>query len=91
MKQEKIQPPNGWYPQEWPKVVFNNMRPFVYQALPGIPFRNSGEGINVMANQNEGVQPYFGEGNNQGNYNQPYFDGNEQMYGNENEQKYNVY
>ena len=55
MKSQKAQPPANWYPQEQPKVMCNNMRPFVYQPLPGIIYKNSGEGINVMQNQNGGM------------------------------------
>ena len=66
MKQEKMSPPEGWYPQEYPKVVCNNMRPFNYSPLPSIPYHNvPGSGGNInMANMNmgeQGVQPYFQE------------------------------
>lgn len=60
MKQNKMPPPTNWYPREGPKVVCNNMKPFVYSPLPGIPYNNSGSGnVEMNRNQMEGVQPYF--------------------------------
>ncbi len=61
MKQNKMPPPENWYPHEGPKIQCNNMKPFIYSSLPGIPFTNTGNSGNISLNQNqmEGVQPYF--------------------------------
>lgn len=60
IKQNKMPPPENWYPHEAPKVINNNMSPFVYQPLPGIPFHNIGQN-NVSQNPmgQMGQQPYF--------------------------------
>ena len=67
MKRNKIPPPTNWYPQEAQKVIHMNMKPFVYNALPGIPYTNRSNsakiGMNSMENEmgNQGIQPYFGD------------------------------
>ena len=55
------------------------MKPFIYQPLPGIPYKNSPQGMNMMQNPNMGVQPNFG---NKNQYNQSNDETNREMYGN---------
>ena len=68
MNQKKVPPPENWYPQQYPKIVYNNMKPFIYSPLAAIPFRNvpTGNGGNMdtltsMNSSKEGVKPYFKE------------------------------
>lgn len=59
MKQNKMPPPPNWNPQESPKVVWNNMKPFIYSPLPGIIYHNRVDSTNVkVINGNQGMQPY---------------------------------
>jgi hypothetical protein len=60
IKQIKKPLPENWHPHEAPKVMHNNMSPFVYQPLPGIPFHNIGQN-NVSQNPmgQMGQQPSF--------------------------------
>ena len=65
MKQEKMPPPEGWYPQECPKVTCNNMSPFTYSPLLGIPFTNNSGKSQANMEANGGMHPYFQEDNGQ--------------------------
>jgi len=38
----QIQPPNNWCPVTYPGIVYNNMKPFIYQPLDKIPYYNRG-------------------------------------------------
>ena len=67
MKQQKMPPPEGWYPHESPKITCTNMKPFVYSPLPSIPFHNLPPGgiDNLkMVDPNQGMQPQFEEYDN---------------------------
>jgi len=40
MTQKKMPPPEGWYPRQYDKVIFNAMKPFNYLPLQQIPVHN---------------------------------------------------
>ena len=47
--------------EQFPKVVCNRMKPYVYQPLSTVPYKNGGEGIKMMENNSEGLKPSFDE------------------------------
>lgn len=44
--------PNGWYPQSFPKVTCENMKPYAYAPLSLIPFLNLPGNSQVQTNLN---------------------------------------
>jgi len=41
-------PPQNWAPQVYPKLVVENMKPYIYNPLPGILFKNMPGGNVIM-------------------------------------------
>ncbi len=49
---KQIPPPPNWNPQLFPKIVWNELKPFVYSPLPQIPYLNMPGQQNII-NQNQ--------------------------------------
>lgn len=51
-------PPQNWYPQMFPKIQVQNMKPYVYTPLPQIPYLNMPGNQNVIINTNPNTNGY---------------------------------
>lgn len=54
---KQIPPPPNWNPQLFPKIVWNELKPFVYSPLPQIPYLNMPGQQNIV-NQNQNQDLY---------------------------------
>lgn len=48
VQKKKIPPPPGWSPKIFPKIVWNNLKPYQYNPLTQIPFLNMPTAQNVQ-------------------------------------------
>ena len=60
IKRKKMEAPLNWNPKVAPKVVCNSMNPFVYKPLQLMAVKNVGGVVNMMREEKNGKEPYFG-------------------------------
>ena len=53
--------PQNWAPQVYPKLVVQNMKPYIYNPLPGILFRNMPGGNVIMQTNQDTGYPQMNE------------------------------
>lgn len=58
VEKKQMPPPQNWYPQVYPVITCQNMKPYVYTPLPQIPFLNMPGNQNIIINTNPNTQGY---------------------------------
>jgi len=69
-------PPQNWYPKVFPTINCQTMAPYLYNPLPGIPFKNLPGATTIVNNQSQAYDQNYNNANYQGGQGYPNMDPN---------------